>query len=221
MSAIQRWLLSLGVTGVAVAIVFAWIDRPLSFWAHGQFPQHETFTQFTYIPEVLEPLAIVVFVGLGLWSLSGRVLSKIQTAVLLGSVSLVMADATKNLLKYVFGRTWPETWVRNNPSLIHDGVYGFNFFHGGAGYASFPSGHTAVTCGAMSVLWIYYPQWRALYALVVAAVVAGLIGANYHFLSDIIAGGFVGCSSGWMATALWRTRQSLPQPKRRTPRRRR
>jgi membrane-associated phospholipid phosphatase len=72
----------------------------------------------------------------------------------------------------------------------------------------------------MSVLWIYYPQWRALYALVVAAVVAGLIGANYHFLSDIIAGGFVGCSSGWMATALWRTRQSLPQPKRRAPRRR-
>ncbi len=221
MNAIQRWLLSLGVTAVAVAVVIEWVDQPLSFWVHGQFPQHQTFTQFTYIPELLEPLAVVIFVGLGLWNLAGHVLSKIQTAFLLGSVSLVMADATKNQLKYVFGRTWPDTWVRNNPSLIHDNVYGFNFFHGGTGYASFPSGHTAAICGVMSVLWILYPQWRALYAAVVLAVVAGLIGSNYHFLSDIIAGGFVGCSTGWMATELWRTRQTLPQPKRRTPRKRR
>jgi hypothetical protein len=32
-------------------------------------------------------------------------------------------------------------------------IYGFNFFHGGHGYASFPSGHTAVTCAVVTVLW--------------------------------------------------------------------
>jgi membrane-associated phospholipid phosphatase len=40
--------------------------------------------------------------------------------------------------------------------------------------------------------------------LVFLAVAIGLIGANYHFLSDIIAGAFVGVSTGWMATALWK-----------------
>jgi membrane-associated phospholipid phosphatase len=53
-----------------------------------------------------------------------------------------------------------------------------------------------------------YPRLRPLYALAVAAVGVGLIGANYHFLSDVIAGGFVGSSTGWMTVALWRKRQS-------------
>jgi membrane-associated phospholipid phosphatase len=57
------------------------------------------------------------------------------------------------------------------------------------------------------VLWIYYPAWRALYVLAVLAVATGLIGANYHFVSDVIAGAFVGVSSGWMTTSLWKHEQ--------------
>jgi membrane-associated phospholipid phosphatase len=41
----------------------------------------------------------------------------------------------------------------------------------------------------------------------VAAVAIGLIGANYHFLSDVTAGGFVGVSSGWMLTLLWKAHE--------------
>jgi membrane-associated phospholipid phosphatase len=29
------------------------------------------------------------------------------------------------------------------------------------------------------------------------------VGANYHFLSDIIAGGFIGWTTGWIAVLLW------------------
>jgi hypothetical protein len=36
----------------------------------------------------------------------------------------------------------------------------------------------------------------------VAAVTIGLIGANRHFLSDMIVGVFVGNASGWMITTL-------------------
>jgi membrane-associated phospholipid phosphatase len=97
--------------------------------------------------------------------------------------------------------------VQNNPSFIHDGAYGFNLFHGGLGYASFPSGHMAATCAVVSVLWIMVPKWRPFYALIVLAVAAGLVGANYHFLSDVIAGGFVGASTGWMTVALWQARR--------------
>jgi membrane-associated phospholipid phosphatase len=128
------------------------------------------------------------------------------------SIGLIVAEAVKSQLKFVFGRTWPETWVRNNPSFIHDGVYGFNFFHGGTGYASFPSGHTAVTCGVISVLWILYPKFRPFYAAVVLAVAVGLIGADYHFLSDVLAGGFVGTSVGWMTVVLWQAWEAKRLP---------
>jgi membrane-associated phospholipid phosphatase len=120
-------------------------------------------------------------------------------------MSVLLTEIIKSQLKFVFGRTWPETFVQNNPSFIRDGVYGFNFFHGGPGYASFPSGHTAAICALSSVLWIMAPKGRPLYVLAVLAVVVGLLGADYHFLSDIIAGGFVGTSVGWMIVALWRT----------------
>jgi membrane-associated phospholipid phosphatase len=94
--------------------------------------------------------------------------------------------------------------VRNNPSLIHDGVYGFNPFHeAGIAYASFPSGHTAAICALMSVLWICYPRFWPVYLAAILAVSIGLVGADYHFLSDVIAGAFVGTSAGWMLVAAW------------------
>ena len=88
----------------------------------------------------------------------------------LASTSVIVAETIKGGLKYIFGRLWPDTWVQNNPSFIHDGAYGFNFFHGGPGYASFPSGHTTVTCALISVLWILYPYWRPFYAAIILAV---------------------------------------------------
>ena len=112
----------------------------------------------------------------------------------------------KDQLKFIFGRTWPETWVQDNPSFIRDGVYGFHFMHGGGGYQSFPSGHMAATCAVISVLWVWYPRSRWLGAFAAIAVGAGLVGANYHFLSDVIAGAFVGISTGWLANAIWNAR---------------
>ena len=44
------------------------------------------------------------------------------------------------------------------------------------------------------------------------AVAVGLIGANYHFLGDVIGGGFVGTSTGWMTVAIWRARQMPAVP---------
>jgi membrane-associated phospholipid phosphatase len=143
-----------------------------------------------------------VFFALGLWAVAAKPASKLYTVLSTCSVSMIVAEATKSQLKYIFGRTWPETFVNNNPSLISNNAYGFNFFHGGPGYASFPSGHMTTICAVASVLWIYYPKFRALYALVVIVVAIGLIGADYHFLSDIIAGSLLGTITGWFAVAL-------------------
>ena len=207
MNSLNRWLIALLLTAAAVTVCYLWIDRPLALFAHAHSGQRETFARLTHIPDLLNPLAVIAFVIFGLSVLAGRPVSRFVAAGALSSISLIVAEAIKNQLKFAFGRYWPDTWVQNNPSLVHDGAYGFNFFHGGQGYASFPSGHTAATCAVISVLWIMYPYWRPFYGAIVLAVAVGLIGANYHFLSDVIGGGFVGTSTGWMTVAIWRARQ--------------
>lgn len=204
MSALQRWLVALALAVLAVAISYAWLDRPIALWVHGHVAHQgqRVFAPLTRIPDPLIPVAVIAFVIFGLWLMAGRRLSKSITVVFACSLSVAMTEVTKNVLKWVFGRPWPETWTHNNLSYIHDRAYGFYWFHGGD-YASFPSGHMAATFAVVSVLWLCYPRLRPLYAVVVVAVAVGLVGANFHFLSDVIAGGFVGASIGWMVTLLF------------------
>lgn len=207
MNGLRKWILSLAGTAIAVTIAYQWLDRPIALFFHKTVARPETFATLTYAPDPMVPLACFVFAVFGLMSLSGRVLSRLENCALLCSLSVIVAELTKAQLKLAFGRTWPDTFRDNNPSFLRDDAYGFNFFHGGHAYASFPSGHTAVTRAVIAVLWIYYPKWRWLYALAMFAVAIGLIGANYHFVSDVIAGGFVGISSGWMLTSLWKAHE--------------
>jgi membrane-associated phospholipid phosphatase len=206
MRAFFLWLAGLAVTAVMVAVSFLWLDRPIALLAHHQAgsPHRGIWVGLTHIPDPLIPLAVVIFVVLGLYSLLGGATSKHHTAALVGSISVIVAETTKDQLKFIFGRTWPETWTQNNPSFIRDGVYGFHFMHGGVAYNSFPSGHMTATCAVISVLWLWYPRSRWLCAVAAVAVAVGLVGANYHFLSDVIGGAFVGISIGWMTTRIWK-----------------
>jgi membrane-associated phospholipid phosphatase len=208
--ALRRWVLALVLVALAVVISYFWLDRPIALFVHEQFPRNSRvlLEPITYIPNPLIWAATIVFLALGVRGLTGRTLSKMQTAIVLCSVSLMIAETLKNVLKFVFGRTWPETWVQNNPSFIHGGIYGFNLFHGGEAYQSFPSGHMTAICALVSVLWIYYPRLRSICLIVMSAVLVSLVGTNFHFLSDVISGAFVGTSTGLMVTILFARRAS-------------
>lgn len=200
---LRAFLIGFLLTVVAAVASYQFLDRPISFFAHNTLASIRVFSDLTHIPEIMAVVASLTFVVVGLYALLRWPLVKLPSVLLLCGISIGVASLIKDQLKFVFGRTWPETWLNNNPSLIRDGVSGFNFFHGGAAYSAFPSGHTAVTCAMAAVLWMSYPRYRPVWAAMVAAVVAGLIGANYHFVSDVIAGAFVGWSTGWIAVLLW------------------
>ncbi|HXN43972.1 MAG TPA: phosphatase PAP2 family protein [Xanthobacteraceae bacterium] len=205
-----RWAIVLALTALAVAVSYQWLDRPIAYFVHAHFHNEPLFARLTRIPEFFAPLAVLAFIVLGLRALMEKPLTRLEAVALLCALSLVVASAIKNQLKLGFGRTWPETWVRDNPSLIRDGVYGFHPFHGGGGFESFPSGHTTAVVAVVSVLWICYPRFRMLYGLLVAVVVIGLIGADFHFLSDCIAGAFLGASTGWIVVTLWESGGRAP-----------
>jgi membrane-associated phospholipid phosphatase len=83
-----------------------------------------------------------------------------------------------------------------HPSWIRDGVFGFFPFHGGPEWGSFPLGHTTIVATTATILWLVWPELRVVWGAIVAMVAAGLIAGNYHFLSDIIGGLYLGVPSG-------------------------
>ena len=58
-------------------------------------------------------------------------------------------------------------------------------------------------CAVMSVFWVMWARFRPIYAICIAMVFIGELGANYHFVSDLVAGGFLGFSVAWVIIALW------------------
>jgi membrane-associated phospholipid phosphatase len=203
MNGLYKWSIWLVVTALAVAISYVWLDRPIAVFVHEVVAPFRPFEKLELVSDIGMPVTLCAGVALAWWGLKGGALSRLQTVLMLAAACLMVADAVKDQVKFAFGRTWPVTWIHNNPSFIRDGVYGFHPFHGGPGFASFPSGHTAVTCAALSVLWICYPRFRVLYGLGMLAMAAGLVVTNFHFLSDVIAGAFLGISIGWLSVSLW------------------
>jgi membrane-associated phospholipid phosphatase len=83
-----------------------------------------------------------------------------------------------------------------------------HWLHGGREFSSFPSGHTSATLAVLSMLWICYPRLRVCVAAL--AVIAGLVGANFHFLGNTIAGGFLGFTVCWITGTLVDLMSSVP-----------
>jgi membrane-associated phospholipid phosphatase len=204
----KTWLAGVVATAAFVTISYQWFDRPVALLIYEIFGGRRVFP--TEVAEVAVriskiPLATaVVFVICGLVATMGRRFSKRGAAVAMSAVSLLATIIIKDQLKFAFGRTWPDTWGSGIVSFVRDNVYGFHFFQSGKSFESFPSGHAAAAAAVLSVVWILFPELRVICAIGVIAVDLGLVALNLHFLSDVVAGSFVGISTGLFTIALWR-----------------
>jgi membrane-associated phospholipid phosphatase len=186
---------------ILIGLSIAFVDRPASTWAHATLRHDAVSIGLTWLVDPVLSAATVGLAAAGVAAVFGwRPQSRGKTLIaccLAAVIGFVMKDA----LKFVFGRTWPETWIDNNPSWIGNGAYGFHFFHGGRGWGSFPSGHMTMITAPMAALWQRARGWRWLWAVPVLSVAIGLFGADYHFISDMIAGVYLGvaCAAGAVA----------------------
>jgi membrane-associated phospholipid phosphatase len=202
---LKIWLASLALTVAAESVSFTWLDRPMALWIHGILGQRYFSDQIVRSPLVSIPLlAALAFVVVGLVAIDGRHFSKIEKVMAVAIINVLITIVIKDQLKFMFGRTWPDTWTPGIVSFLQDGVYGFHFFQPGKSFESFPSGHAAVAAAVLSVGWILSPKLRALFAAGIVAVDVALVALNLHFLSDVIAGSFLGCSTGLFTVTLWR-----------------
>jgi len=204
MTDLQKWLASFVLTAVLVVVCYLWIDRPVAQLAHETRRLVLLDPLPRRLPVVAAPLAAIVLLALAGRALRRRPLTRPYLVLLLCTLSFFVTEGLKTYLKNAFGRTWPESWMGPHISLIRDGAYGFNPFHGGPAYTAFPSGHTAAVGAVVSVLWFFYPKFRPLYALCVLLTAVVLVVTNFHFVSDVIAGAFLGASVGCITVAIWR-----------------
>jgi len=184
----------IGAVSCALLLLLAigFVDRPLSTWTHADFHGEQAFIWLTWIVDPIPPLALIGVTGAGIAAIAGWRPGTHGRILLATCLATLTAIVIKDELKILFGRTWPETWTNNNPSWIKDGVFGFEPFHGGAGWYSFPSGHTTLVSAPMMVLFLCLPRLRMVWLALIALVVIGLLGADYHWLSDTIAGFYLG-----------------------------
>ena len=199
---LRQWCIGLAITAAGVIASYLWLDQPLAFFVDRNVADTTIFVWLQRLPTSFPLLSSLILAWCGLWTLMDRPFSRVQFIALTCSISFISTSLINSQLKYAFGRTWPAIWIENNPSLIQNGSFGFNPFHGGLGFAAFPSGQAAAVCSVMAVLWWSYLSWRPIYVAVVGAVSIGLIGANYHFLSDILGGMFLGISVGYITTKI-------------------
>jgi membrane-associated phospholipid phosphatase len=206
----QNTLLSLIPTALLITLCYFWADPAFAFWVdHENLRRFPIFDWGTHLVDVIMIWSALYYVYFA-WSFSNHKKHLIQNEekkfpwlLLNVANSVAISIFIKDAFKAPFGRYWPSTWVNNNPSLIHDHAYGFNWFHKGVIYQSFPSGHTTVAVTFMVSLWLAFPRslWRWLGALVAFAVITGLLADDYHFIGDCIAGAWIGAVVAIYVTA--------------------
>ncbi len=103
----------------------------------------------------------------------------------LGGTVLPVSHVAKTAFKLLFGRIQTRVWLVD-PAAAHQ------WFHSGEGHNGFPSGHMTVFAALAAACWAFYPELKGPCLFLLALLGAALVLSNYHFLSDVVAGGYLG-----------------------------
>ena len=176
---------------VAISAIL-WIDRPLALFLHSHSewkPPAEAIQRLGFGTPYLVAFGIA-FVALRWGGLLPRLrpwADRMREAALVPAfllISIAASGIAVDLLKVLFGRTRPKL-------LFADGIYDFAWLGLAADFWSFPSGHTAAVAALATALWCLWPRHVLFYATLAFVVAASRVVTGAHYLSDVIAGGFV------------------------------
>jgi membrane-associated phospholipid phosphatase len=189
------WLLSMMVCMLIVVVAFVYLDVPIAHRVEGILGSAESLaTGFASV--VLLGIEAVVALALVIIRITRGHLSPFREAAALACLTSICAYAINdNMLKLFFGVPGPAAVLQGTHHV-------FNLLSGSSN-SSFPSGHM-VLAGAFAGVFmrLYRTSMLPLSALLLIAAVLLIVG-NWHFVSDVVAGGFVGVSAGLLAGEVW------------------
>jgi len=186
----KKVIASLFLALILITGSYYFLDQEIALFVQKVFLSGKQFSLFaTNIPDTL--FFTVCVITIASWSVylhdRYKGLSGSQTAVsMLVGASLPLTFFLKSILKFVFGGINTRFW------LMDPVAREFRWFHNDDNYSGFPSGHMAVFTVLLLDVWEYYPRHRPVYIVLLFVLAVALILTDYHFLSDIIAGAYLG-----------------------------
>ncbi len=185
----NRILFSALLAFVSVLLSMKLLDLPLASWIAGYLRTYGLDQDNTQVPDLL--LITVVIMSVLCWTVyvllrRRNIHDRLSTFCLVTGTVLPLSFVLKDFLKWVFGRVETRTWLSDR------GAAGFHWFAGREGLSGFPSGHMLVYTPLLLALWHFYPRYRNYYGLAWSGLFLALIATQYHFLSDVIAGAYLG-----------------------------
>jgi undecaprenyl-diphosphatase len=177
---------------VAVAMVFA--DAPLAAaskqlpgWVHAAFAFMTDFGKSGWFlwPTGIVLAAIAAVTSPALAPLGRLVLAAIavRTGFLFAAIAVPGLFAT--IIKRLIGRARPFVGTEADPFLYGQLVWR-------ADYASMPSGHATTAFAAAIAVGLLWPRLRSVMLLYALIIAVSRVVLDAHYLSDVIAGAFVG-----------------------------
>jgi len=203
----DRWAwrgLLIAALPIAAIIVCSslWADRPIAAALDSLHPaEKQTVEYITWLGEAELWLYVCIPGAIVLWAIRRRTRS-MQLAFIAASIGA--AGLGVNLLKIIFGRYRPGAWFANDN-------YGFEWLAIGYDSNSFPSGHAMVAGALAASFCLLMPRlWRL---WVIAGVIVGStrLFTGSHYLSDVVAGLYLGPIVALAMHQLFRSRGLLDQ----------
>lgn len=179
------------VIAVPLTVVsYLLLDQQIAIFIQGMILTHVVLKKITSnIPDLLllVVLAITALSWAAFFFLATKNRRGRQTRFTqLCGVSAPLAYGAKAVLQYAFGRVNPKLWL-SRPELA-----GFHWFPAAPASYGFPSGHMTVFTALAVVFCYIYPRYSKIYLTLLILLGTALVVSNYHFLSDVIFGAYLG-----------------------------
>lgn len=185
----QQWIVS-AVLLAAVAICVFFLDIPVALFVKEHLYGNVGWSRLTSdLPDLLLLLVLITTcVACSLYLLRARkgIYDKATSFEKLVAWTAPTSYFAKSGLKLLFGRVNTRCWLQD------PGLYGFHWLQRMPGCEGFPSGHMIVVVALLAAVWRFYPRCRPLCLLTAVLLAFALVATNYHFVSDVLAGAYVG-----------------------------
>ncbi len=111
-------------------------------------------------------------------------------------VAIAGSGIIVNVFRFFAGRYRPEM-------LFAQGAYGFEFWQIKSTALSFPSGHATTAFALAMVLIIFWRRYWPFFIFLATLIAASRVIITAHFLSDVVAGAYLGLFSVIFIKKFW------------------
>jgi len=146
------YLMSLLAVSAIILLCYLFVDREVAryFWA---IPADTAIKQLFAVLNYMGEAQYYLVPPLILYVLLRKRFAYAAKASLFVFSTVALSGIAVNILKFVFGRLRPEMYFNEN-------IFGFDWFHYGHSFASFPSGHSATAFGAWLAFALIARRYR-------------------------------------------------------------